>query len=117
MSDLATVPPATAPATSAAAPAVSGATNRERYAALTEIRVQDPEAVRRAADARTKRSLTGGDGHRPHALTATRLGGAVAGVGAPHAQGGADTRQQCGGGPGVAGGRGVELVAAEHLAR
>ncbi|MGS0687509.1 Cgl0159 family (beta/alpha)8-fold protein [Nakamurella sp. GG22] len=58
MSDLATAAPTTSPA----APVVSGATNRERYAALTEIRVQDPEAIRRAADARTKRSLTGGDG-------------------------------------------------------
>ena len=41
---------------------VSGATNRDRYRALTDIRVQDPEAIRRAADARTKRSLSGDDG-------------------------------------------------------
>ena len=46
----------------AAAPVISGATNRERYRALTDVRVQDPEAIRRAADARTKRSLSGDDG-------------------------------------------------------
>ena len=57
MSDL-----ATAPTTSPAAPVISGSTNRERYTALTEIRVQDPGAIQRAADARTKRSLTGEDG-------------------------------------------------------
>jgi len=45
-----------------AAPVISGATNRERYASLTDVRVQDPEAIRRAADARTKRSLSGDDG-------------------------------------------------------
>ena len=47
---------------SPAVPAISGATNRERYAALTDIRVHDPEAIRRAADARTKRTLSGEDG-------------------------------------------------------
>ena len=41
---------------------VSGATNRDRYRALTDIRVHDPEAIGRAADARTKRSLSGDDG-------------------------------------------------------
>src|SRR6476619_6356041 len=44
------------------APLVTGLTNRERYAQLTDIRVHDPEAIRRAADARTKRSLSGDDG-------------------------------------------------------
>jgi hypothetical protein len=43
-------------------PVVSGATNRERYAALTDIRVQDPEAIARAADGRTKRGMSGADG-------------------------------------------------------
>ena len=64
MSDLATSSknPVTTNGTSPALPAVSGATNRERYAALTDIRVHDPEAIRRAADARTKRSLSGEDG-------------------------------------------------------
>jgi DhnA family fructose-bisphosphate aldolase class Ia len=68
MSDLATSSknPVTATptesGTSPARPAVSGATNRERYAALTDIRVHDPEAIRRAADARTKRTLSGEDG-------------------------------------------------------
>ena len=68
MSDLATSSknPVTATptenGTSPALPAVSGATNRERYAALTDIRVHDPEAIRRAADARTKRTLSGEDG-------------------------------------------------------
>ena len=53
MSDLAISQPATSESAAApAAPAISGATNRERYAALTEIRVRDPEAIRRAADAR-----------------------------------------------------------------
>ncbi len=58
MSDLATA----ANTSSSAGQAISGPSNRERYQALTEIRVQDPEAIRRAADARTKRSLTGQDG-------------------------------------------------------
>jgi len=64
MSDLATSSknPVTTNGTSPALPTVSGATNRERYAALTDIRVHDPEAIRRAADARTKRSLSGEDG-------------------------------------------------------
>ena len=64
MSDLATSSknPVTTNGTSPALPAVSGATNRERYAALTDIRVHDPEAIRRAADARTKRTLSGEDG-------------------------------------------------------
>ena len=44
------------------APSITGATARERYAALTDIRVEDPGAIRRAADARTKRTLAGGDG-------------------------------------------------------
>src|SRR6188472_1338811 len=61
MSDLATATTATDP-TTAAAPLISGSTNRERYAALTDLRVHDPEAIRRAADARTKRSLSGEDG-------------------------------------------------------
>ena len=47
--------------TGPAAPVVSGATNRERYDLLTEVRVHDPGAIRRAADARTKRSLSGDD--------------------------------------------------------
>lgn len=58
MSDLATA----ANTSSSAGQAISGPSNHERYQALTEIRVQDPEAIRRAADARTKRSLTGQDG-------------------------------------------------------
>ncbi len=62
MSDLATAAGANGTLTSAASQVVSGATNRERYTALTEIRVQDPGAIRRAADARTRRSLSGGDG-------------------------------------------------------
>jgi hypothetical protein len=63
MSDLATVSATTtAPSTKTVAPVISGSTNRERYTALTDIRVQDPEAIARAADARTKRSLGGGDG-------------------------------------------------------
>jgi len=63
MSDLATATATpTENGTSPAIPAISGATNRERYAALTDIRVHDPEAIRRAADARTKRSLSGEDG-------------------------------------------------------
>jgi len=63
MSDLATATAtATENGTSPAVPAISGTTNRERYAALTDIRVHDPEAIRRAADARTKRSLSGEDG-------------------------------------------------------
>ena len=68
MSDLATSSknPVTATptenGTSPALPTVSGATTRERYAALTDIRVHDPEAIRRAADARTKRTLSGEDG-------------------------------------------------------
>ncbi len=36
--------------------------NAERYRALTDIRVQDPGAIRRAADARTRRGLAAGDG-------------------------------------------------------
>jgi len=47
--------------TGPAAPVVSGATNRERYDLLTKVRVHDPGAIRRAADARTKRSLSGDD--------------------------------------------------------
>jgi len=63
MSDVATAPHApNSTTTSSAAPGVSGSTNAERYRSLTEIRVADPEAIRRAADARTKRSLTGEDG-------------------------------------------------------
>ncbi len=54
--------PDTAERTAATAPTITGATARERYAALTDIRVQDPEAIRRAADARTKRGLADGDG-------------------------------------------------------
>ncbi|WP_395728470.1 deoxyribose-phosphate aldolase [Nakamurella sp.] len=41
---------------------VSGVSNAERYRALTDIRVQDPGAIRRAADARTRRGLAAGDG-------------------------------------------------------
>src|SRR6478735_11263424 len=50
--------------TATATPAVgtSGATNAERYRNLTDIRVQDPGAIRRAADARTRRGLADGDG-------------------------------------------------------
>ena len=59
MSDLAT---ATTNGTSTAVPVISGSTNRERYSALTDLRVHDPEAIRRAAEARTKRSLSGEDG-------------------------------------------------------
>jgi len=66
MSDLAngvvTPTGTTGASTSARTPALSGSTNRERYRQLTEIRVQDPEAIRRAADARIKRNLTGDDG-------------------------------------------------------
>ena len=65
MSDVATVIPAATAVQSTksyAAPGVSGSTNAERYRSLTEVRVADPEAIRRAADARTKRSLTGADG-------------------------------------------------------
>ena len=54
MSDLATATPTTLRTVTV----ISGATNRERYAALTDLRVHDPEAIRRAADARTKRSLS-----------------------------------------------------------
>lgn len=62
MSDLATATTSTANGTVPAVPVISGSTNRERYAALTDLRVHDPEAIRRAADARTKRSLSGEDG-------------------------------------------------------
>src|SRR5512142_1671979 len=41
---------------------VSGASNAERYRKLTDIRVQDPGAIKRAADARTKRGLAVGGG-------------------------------------------------------
>ncbi len=41
---------------------LSGSDNRARYRQLTETRVHDPEAIRRAADGRTKRSLGGSDG-------------------------------------------------------
>jgi hypothetical protein len=57
MSDTATVAaPITTPVT------VSGATNAERYRSLTDVRVRDPGAIKRAADARTKRGLADGDG-------------------------------------------------------
>ncbi len=62
MSDLATANPVVAPRQLLCTPLISGATNRERYAALTDLRVHDPEAIRRAADARIKRSLSGEDG-------------------------------------------------------
>ncbi len=48
--------------TTVSANGVSGATNAQRYRALTDIRVQDPGAIKRAADARTKRGLADGDG-------------------------------------------------------
>lgn len=41
---------------------VPGSTNAERYRALTDIRVQDPGAIKRAADSRTKRGMADGDG-------------------------------------------------------
>jgi DhnA family fructose-bisphosphate aldolase class Ia len=41
---------------------VTGSTNRERYAAITEIRVQDPGAIQRAADRRSRRNLIPEDG-------------------------------------------------------
>ena len=40
----------------------SAVTLRQKYEAITEIRVQDPRAIRRAADARTKGSLVPADG-------------------------------------------------------
>jgi len=53
----------TASAVSAAANGTSGATTlRQKYEAITEIRVQDPGAIRRAAVARTKASLVPADG-------------------------------------------------------
>ncbi|HYN73589.1 MAG TPA: deoxyribose-phosphate aldolase [Nakamurella sp.] len=41
---------------------VTGSTNRERYSAITEIRVQDPGAIQRAADRRSRRNLIPEDG-------------------------------------------------------
>ena len=41
---------------------VPGSTNRERYAAITEIRVQEPGAIQRAADRRSRRNLIPEDG-------------------------------------------------------
>jgi len=41
---------------------VTGSTNRERYAAITEIRVKDPGAIQRAADKRSRRNLIPEDG-------------------------------------------------------
>ena len=41
---------------------VTGSTNRERYGAITEIRVQDPGAIQRAADRRSRRNLIPQDG-------------------------------------------------------
>ncbi len=41
---------------------VTGSTNRERYGAITEIRVQDPAAIQRAADRRSRRNLIPEDG-------------------------------------------------------
>ena len=41
---------------------VTGSTNRERYAAITEIRVQEPGAIQRAADRRSHRNLIPEDG-------------------------------------------------------
>jgi len=41
---------------------VTGSTNRERYAAITEIRVQEPGAIQRAADRRSPRNLIPEDG-------------------------------------------------------
>jgi DhnA family fructose-bisphosphate aldolase class Ia len=41
---------------------VTGSTNRERYAAITEIRVQEPGAIQRAADRRSRRNLIPEDG-------------------------------------------------------
>ena len=41
---------------------ISGSTNRERYSAITEIRVQDPGAIQRAADRRSRRNLIPEDG-------------------------------------------------------
>ena len=41
---------------------VTGSTNRERYAAITEIRVQEPGAIERAADRRSRRNLIPEDG-------------------------------------------------------
>ncbi len=65
MSDLATpvaVPSTTSPGHPVASPIRSAGAAGERYRALTEIRAQDPDAIRRAATARTKRSLNGTDG-------------------------------------------------------
>ena len=41
---------------------VPGSSNRERYSAITEIRVQDPGAIQRAADRRSRRNLIPQDG-------------------------------------------------------
>ena len=41
---------------------ITGSTNRERYGAITEIRVQDPGAIQRAADKRSRRNLIPEDG-------------------------------------------------------
>jgi len=41
---------------------VTGSTNRERYSAITEIRVQDPGSIQRAADKRSRRNLIPEDG-------------------------------------------------------
>src|SRR5664279_6573547 len=41
---------------------ISGSTNRERYSAITEIRVQEPGAIQRAADRRSRRNLIPEDG-------------------------------------------------------
>ena len=41
---------------------VTGSTSRERYAAITEIRVQEPGAIERAADRRSRRNLIPEDG-------------------------------------------------------
>jgi hypothetical protein len=48
--------------TSAPVNGSSAVTLRQKYEAITEIRVQDPGAIRRAADARTKASLVPADG-------------------------------------------------------
>ena len=49
-------------ATVLASGGISGATNAERYRGLTDIRVQDPEAIKRAAQTRPRRGLAEGDG-------------------------------------------------------
>ena len=52
-----------ASAVTAAANGASGGTSlRQKYEAITDIRVTDPAAIRRAADARTKASLVPADG-------------------------------------------------------